>query len=131
MLVDSEGPVAPGDPVWRHLKVRDQWEKPKGSSDDQAFLMVQVMETWFLADRESLRRYFGPDLREKHFHAWPILEDIPKADVLSALTRATEGCATPYAKGKISFELLGIVSPQRVEAACPHAKALLERLRRI
>ena len=36
-----------------------------------------------------------------------------------------------YSKGKISFELLAHVDPVLVEAACPHAKALLEKLRAV
>ena len=91
--------------------------------------MVQVMETWFLADRNSLKRYFDAEFRENALKQWPQLEDVPKATVLNALERATANCATRYAKGKVSFELLAQVAPARVEAACPHAKALLNRLR--
>jgi hypothetical protein len=117
--------------VWQHLKARDQWEKPSGSSDDQAFLMVQIMETWFLADRASIRRYFGSALREEHLRSWPDLEDVPKADVLGALDRATASCSKPYAKGRVSFDLLGQLNPTLVEAACPNAKRLLDRLRQL
>ena len=55
LLVDSEGPVAAGQTSWQHLKARDNWDKPRPVSDDQAFLMVEVMETWFIADRH----YYG------------------------------------------------------------------------
>lgn len=88
--------------------------------------MVQVMETWFLADCNSLRRYFGAKFKENALRQWPQLEAVPKATVLDALECAT---ATRYAKGKVSFELLAQIDPARVEAACPHAKALLNRLR--
>lgn len=59
LLVDSEDPVAAGQSVWQHLSGRDGWKMPTGARHDQAFLMVQVMETWFLADRDALRRFFG------------------------------------------------------------------------
>lgn len=49
----------------------------------------------------------------------------------SALEKATAGCTKHYAKGKVSFELLGQLNPALVEAACPHAKELLDRLRRL
>ena len=132
LLVDSEDPVTQGFNVWQHLNARsaDRWKQPAGASDDQAFLMVQLMETWFLADREMLTRYFGAALRAQHFKAWPVLEDVPKATVLDALTSATASCAKPYSKGKFSYELLGRLSPEAaVEAACPGARALLDRLR--
>ena len=50
-------------------------------------------------------------------------------DPKRVLERATANCAKHYAKGKVSFELLALVDPVLVEAACPHAKALLDRLR--
>ena len=91
--------------------------------------MVQVMETWLLADRTALAEYFGAPFRENAIPQWPVLEDVSKQDVLRALARATAACPRPYAKGKISFELLAMIDPALVEGACPHATALLNCLR--
>ena len=129
LLVDSEGPVEPGHSVWQHLYARDGWPRPANAGYDRAFLMVQVMETWFLADREALRSYFGAGFRKSALRAWPNLEDVPKSRVFEALERATASCRKPYSKGKVSFELLAQVDPAQVEAACPHAKAFLNELR--
>ena len=123
------GPVAPGATAWEHLHARDGWTRPEAAGDDQVFLMVQVMETWFLVDRDALRRYFGAEFRENAISRWPVLEDVPKARVLKALERATAACRKSYAKGRVSFELLARVDPDRLGAACPHARALLDRLR--
>ena len=133
LLVDSEGPVAEGHTAWQHLKARpdDRWDRPAGASDNQAFLMVQLMETWFLADRATLRSYFGNELREQHFKNWPSLENVPKATVLDALSGATAARAKSYAKGRVSFELLGRLDPSLVESACPSAHMLLDRLRKL
>ena len=129
LLVDSEDPVAAEHSVWQHLAVRDGWTRPVGVGDDQAFLMVQVMETWFLADPGALRAYFGDGFRAKAIRAWPDLEGVPKETVFEALDDATGSCRQSYAKGRVSFELLKRIDPARVEAACPHARALLDRLR--
>ena len=129
LLVDSEGPVASGHSAWQHLGARDGWTRPDGTGDDHAFLMVQIMETWFLADRQALRNYFGAGFDENALRAWPNLEDVPKPTVLEELRDATVSCRPRYTKGKVSFELLARVDPARVEAACPHAKALLNMLR--
>ena len=129
LLVDSEGPVAPGATVWQHLHARDRWTRPDAAGDDQAFLMVQVMETWFVADRDALRRYFGAEFRENAIRRWPELEAVPKTTVFETLDRATAACRKRYAKGRVSFKLLARIDPARVEAACPHARALLDRLR--
>ena len=131
LLVDSEDPVAPGHTVWQHLKARDNWDRPNGAADDRAFLMVQVMETWFLADRDLLRQYFGAALREQHLRQWPALEALTKDTVLNTLVQATAGCTRSYSKGRVSYELLAKLNPGDVEAKCPHAKALLDRLKNL
>ncbi len=129
LLVDSEGPVAAGNSVWQHLYARDGWSQPPDADDDQAFLMVQIMETWFLADRVELQKYFGAKFKQNAFKKWPKLEDVPKLTVLNALASATASCSKRYSKGKVSFELLARINPTLVETACPHAKALLNRLK--
>jgi hypothetical protein len=68
LLVDSEAPVSAdcqqGDAEswkpWRHLNNRqgDQWDKPSNSEDAHCHLMVQCMEAWFLADRDTLQNFF-------------------------------------------------------------------------
>lgn len=128
LLVDSEGAVQFGHSPWQHLLARDRWQKPDEANDDQAFLMVQFMETWFLADRDGLRRYFGERFSDQAIRRWPELEAVPKETVLRALERATAACGKGYSKGKVSFELLGHIDPARVKAACPHADALLAKL---
>lgn len=130
LLVDSEDPVKPGHSVWQHLKARDGWDKPPKADDTQAFLMVQVMETWFIADREMLQNYFKPDFNDAKIPKWPNLEVVIKTTIYDALDQATASCKTKqYAKGKISFEMLAKLDPAKVEAACPSAKELLDRLR--
>ena len=129
LLVDSEGPVQEGRSVWQHLRAREKQIPPCEASDDRAFLMVQVMETWFLADRAALRQHFGPHFREDSLQQWPRLEGVPKATVIDALRNASKDCPSPYAKGSVSFQLLEKVNPGLVEAACPHAKRLLDCLR--
>lgn len=128
LLVDSEDAVLPHDSAWQHLKRRDGWDQPPGAGDDDAFLMVHVMETWFLADRAALRSYFGQRLNENAIPHWPALEAVPKADVLAALDRATIDCKKKYAKGRVSYDLLSRVDPAQVEQRCPHAQQLLKRL---
>ena len=90
--------------------------------------MVQFMETWFLADKDGLRRYFGQGFRDQAIKQWPDLEAVPKETVLNALAQATAACRKAYGKGKTSFELLECINPARVRAACPHTNDLLQRL---
>lgn len=129
LLVDAEEPVVGDHTNWQHLKARDGWDAPAGVGNDQAFLMVQVMESWFLADPAALHRYFGPHFSDAPFRAWPVLEAVPKQTVYEVLERATADCKKAYRKGDVSFEILADLDPVRVEATCPHARQLLERLR--
>ena len=134
LLVDSETAVQKGMTVWAHIKARpgDNWDKPEGVKDDQAFLMVQVMESWFMADRDTLKSFFGQGFRAQAIPKWPRLEDVPKQSVYQALDHATAACGPRrYAKGTMSFSLLAEISPGEVEKASPHAKALFERLRNL
>ena len=131
LLVDSEERVKKAHTVWQHLESRDRWPQPPNARDDQAFLMVVAMETWFLADRDLLKKHFGQELVESHFKEWPALEEVPKETVLSALQAATAGCSISYEKGRVSFDLLAKLNADFVETACPHAKQLLDRLRRL
>ena len=128
LLVDSEGTVADGHSAWQHLKARpeDNWDQPPDTEDNSAYLMVQSMETWFLADREALRRFFASTFRANAIREWPDLEAVPKNTVLNGLEQAT---GHRYKKGKISYDLLGQISPHSVSAACPHARKLLDYLR--
>ena len=131
LLVDSEGPVASGNSAWQHLHTRDSWSQPSGAGVDQAFLMVQIMETWFLADGDALRKYFGARFRQNALKNWPDLESVPKSTVDNVLRQATASCSKRYSKGKVSFELLARINSTLVENECPHAKALLDRLRNL
>jgi hypothetical protein len=56
LLVDSEDPVQDGMAPWTHLAARegDGWSRPAAAVDDTAHLMVQCMEAWFLADKDTL-----------------------------------------------------------------------------
>ena len=78
LLVDSEDRVGEGTTVWQHLQNRDCSSRPQGAQDDQAFLMVVAMETWFLADRELLKEHFGPELAVNHFKKCPHSRMFPK-----------------------------------------------------
>ena len=63
LLVDAEATVTSQGP-WQHLKVRDGWERPEGATDEQCHLMVQVMESWFLADADTLSSFYDQGFRK-------------------------------------------------------------------
>lgn len=129
LLVDSEGAVRTTD-AWSHLTQEDDWERPQSAGADSAHLMVQVMEAWFLADRSALAAYFGQGFRASALPQRAQIEDISKADVLRGIGEASRRTNKPYAKGRDSFAILQRLNIDKLMDACPHAKRLIETLRR-
>ena len=87
LLVDAEGPVT-AKGAWQHLKERDGWDRPQGAKDSHGHLMVQVMESWFLADREALEEFYGQGYRSNALPPEQNVEQIPKQDVFKGLDQA-------------------------------------------
>jgi len=143
LLVDSEATVAEacqqGIPTtwlpWEHLKQRqgDGWDKPEGGQDTDCHLMVQIMESWFLADRDILISFFNNGFKEGQLPAIsrPI-ESLPKADVYAALQKATADCKTkvPYGKGEHSFKILAKIDPNKVIASSSWARRFVDELKK-
>ncbi|MBF0632517.1 MAG: DUF4276 family protein [Magnetococcales bacterium] len=145
LLVDSEESVAAeyqSDSAkpetwlpWQHLKQRkgDGWEKPNGSLDTDCHLMVQVMESWFLADRDVLKEFFGQGFKS---HLLPAaanaIEGVLKPQIYDGLDKASGNCKTkaPYGKGEHSFKLLAIIDPGKISAASPWARRFLDELKK-
>jgi hypothetical protein len=132
LLVDSEGPVALGP--WQHLAARegDRWTRPVGVVDDQAQLMVQVMEAWFLADRQALTDYYGQGFLANSLPGQQDVEQIPKDQILRVLKHATRQTTKKgeYHKTRHAFELLERIDPQQVRMASHHAEQLFTVLTR-
>ena len=129
LLVDSEGPVREDQSTWEYLRDKDGWRPPAGACDNQAYLMVQPMEAWLMADRDALREYFGRGFNENRLPGQSDPEQIPQNALEPSLKDASAGCGRQYAKGTVSFEILGRVDPGKVEERCGHAKVLLDHLR--
>jgi hypothetical protein len=56
---------------------------------DRVFWMVELMEAWFLADRDALASYYGAEFLPSAIGDTADIERIPKAEVMSRLNRAT------------------------------------------
>jgi len=131
LLVDSEQPVTTGP--WQHLKDRtgDNWLRPTKASEDQAHLMVQVMESWFLADKQVLTEYYGQGFLAGSLPGQPNIELVAKQDVFNALQHASRKTQKgEYHKTRHGFDLLELINPKRVRTASPHAERFLAVLER-
>lgn len=130
LLVDSEGAVAEGAGPWCHLRARDGWDRPGDASDENAHLMVECMENWFLADKDGLAAYFGPGFNRNALPARPDIERVSKVEALDGLKNATRRSRKgEYGKGRHSFDILEQADSVRILAASPHASRLVDTLK--
>jgi hypothetical protein len=114
MLIDSEEPLQDTNDCWKHLWSRDRWAKPNAATEEQVLFMTTCMETWIVADRESLKNHYGSQLIESRLPSIFDLEKRPRLEVQTALERATENCSNTYQKGKRSFEVLAVINPEEL-----------------
>ena len=91
--------------------------------------MVQVMESWFLADKDALQAYFGQGFRMRSLPANPNVEQIPKQDVERGLERASDGTGKGrYRKGADSFGILERLDPAKVREGSDYADRFVKAL---
>ena len=119
LLVDSEDPVSDINAPWRHLRQRDGWPRPSDADDQQVLLMTTGMETWIVADRDTLAAHYGQCLQPSALPSTDNLESRRRDDIQRSLERATRSCAAPYAKGPQSFAILGRLNPNTLAPLLP------------
>lgn len=127
LLVDAEGPV--NARPCAHLAARDGWNLA-GVPDDDVHLMVQTMEAWIVADRNTLQAYYGQHFIGNALPKAKNLETVAKTDVDHALDQATRH-ATPkgiYHKIRHASDLLKQIDPQLVRQRCPNCARLFNKL---
>ena len=131
LLVDSETAVTKRP--WQHLRERDddKWLHPVDATDEQAHLMVRVMEAWFLADQDTLATFYGQGFVRNSLPHQKNIEGLDKKRVLESLRHASKNTQKrSYHKTKHGFELLELIDPSLVREASRHADELFEVLQR-
>lgn len=129
LLVDAEAPVTVPTSV-EHLRTRrsDGWDL-NGVDKNHVHLMVQVMETWIVADSNALAVYYGQGFRANALPSRQNLEEEDKTVVANALNRATERTQKGgYHKIRHAADLLALIDPAKVRARCPHCAKLFNAL---
>lgn len=130
LLVDSEGPVGAAG-SWAYLRNRDNWRRPTRSTEDQAHLMVQCMEAWFLADRQALGSFYEQGFLSGSLPGHANIEEVPKDELVRRLEHASRNTQKGrYHKTRHGFALLALIDPQRVRAASRRAGTLFDVLTR-
>ncbi len=117
LLVDSDGPVE--GTARQHLA--GKLARSSDLEESQCHLMVQVMESWLIADVEALERFYGSGFQRSAIPGGEDVEQVAKDRVLTGLERATRNTVKrKYHKIMHGGKLLGIVRPAvvRTKASC-------------
>ena len=129
LLVDSEGEIDENESPKTFLQKISPKFDFKNVEDEQCHLMVQIMESWFLADKEKLAEFYGQDFNANALPQNNNVERIPKADVISGLENATRNTKKgKYGKGSHSGEILRRIDFRKVRESAAHCERLFEIL---
>jgi len=125
LLVDAERPVK--DAPRAHLRAPppgDGWDLSY-VEDEQCHLMVEVMESWFLADPQKVAELYGKGFAVAAFPKTRNLETVSKTAVMEALKKATRATQKgEYHKMRHSPQILERLDPAKVRARAPHCDRL-------
>ncbi|HEU4884234.1 MAG TPA: DUF4276 family protein [Longimicrobium sp.] len=126
LLVDAEQPVT-GSPL-DHLTAREPWDL-SNATDEQCQLMAQVMESWFLADPQVLKEFYGSQFGTKQIPVRENVEEVHKKAVFTALRASTSKTQKgEYHKTQHAPLILEKLDPERVRARAPHCARLFASL---
>jgi hypothetical protein len=126
LLVDAEAPV--GQSPRAHLNQRDGWTL-KGVREDSIHLMIQVMETWIVADPDAMARYYDKQFLRGAFPPARNLESTERDRIYKALKHATAKTQKGgYHKIDHAADLLEEINPAIVRRRCPSCDRLFVTL---
>jgi hypothetical protein len=94
------------------------------------FWMVELMESWFLADPNALVDYYGQGFSASTIGATQDVERIPKSDVLLRLKQASKNTSKgEYHKVKHAPHILERLNPDRVQKHASHCRKLFDAVK--
>ena len=132
LLVDSEEAVKPNVAPWEHLRDRqgDGWKKPASARENDVHLMVQSVESWFLADPAQLGVYYGKGFKAEKLPK-PVNGDVEchdKQKVMKGLNTAVKETVHKHYEKSHGFDIVGGIDPAQVCKVSVHARHLKTRL---
>ncbi|HEY9863539.1 MAG TPA: DUF4276 family protein [Candidatus Obscuribacterales bacterium] len=133
LLVDSEDFVRVSS-AKQHLINRDQWDF-LGIDENDIHLMVQVMESWLIADIDTLANYYGQGFNRNAITRNNNVEQISKAQIESTLKRATErtqkGEYHKIKHGPKILEIIDVSTVRRRHTENSYLERLFQRITNI
>jgi hypothetical protein len=124
LLRDSEGPL--NNQRSLALCAEMGWSKSCAGS---IFWMVEMMESWFHADKDKLAEFYGAGFKATALRRNLKVEEIPKNDLESGLRAATRSSLKgDYYENKTAHgaALMERIRPQHVREAAPNCAKLFD-----
>ena len=122
LLIDSEGPTYSAVETCK----KNGWDAVHATS---IFWMVEMMESWFHADKSNVASYYGNGFNQNTLAANPHVEEIPKKDLVDGLKAATKDTSKgPYHKTLHAPKLLACINPGLVRKAAPNCGKLFDAI---
>lgn len=127
LLVDSDEAVGKDESASTFLQRKHKkWDLQK-IDDERCHLMVQIMEAWFIADIDALKKFYGQNFKESAIPKNKNVEAIEKEVIEKALKAATAKTQKEeYQKIKHGGKLLEFINPVKVCEAAQHCRRLFE-----
>jgi Domain of unknown function (DUF4276) len=130
-LIDADNEVGDNETPKSFLQKQEKsrnWNF-ENVKDEQCHLMVQIMESWFLADVETLKSFYGQNFKHNAIPKQPNIEKIAKPDVEKSLDKAaSETNKGKYHKIRHGAELLSKIETGKVRAKAAHCNRLFETI---
>jgi hypothetical protein len=122
LLIDSD--VPDDGSLLRDVMNTALWRKyaPRKLPTPAVHWMVQVMESWFVADEAALKSYYRKNFKPKVLPKRKNVEAVPASQVYKALKRATDG---KYDKASHAPKILEQLDPQRVRTRASNCDRFL------
>ena len=91
--------------------------------------MVQMMESWFLADKKKLAEFYGKGFTKNSLPKHMNVEKVAKTDIEKGLKNAINSTSKQeYKKGEHAGEILRLIDSSKVRKSAPHCERLFETI---
>lgn len=118
LLVDSDEPVDKDKPARVFLQEKHKKWDLSEVAEERCHLMVQIMEAWFIADIDALKKFYGQGFNENAIPKTKNVETVAKETLEKALKAATAKTQKEeYHKIKHGGRLLELIDSQKVREA--------------
>jgi hypothetical protein len=128
-LLDADAPIDENETPKSFLEKQNPTWHLQGAEENECHLMVQVMESWFLADKEKLAEFYGQKFNQNALAKNTNVEKIAKSDVENGLENATKNTQKGiYHKTRHGAKILEIINPNKVRESAPHCERLFRTI---